>query len=123
MPRRNRGRLEPQRRRLRPRRGQPEIVAQNEEEVQDYEPMSVPPVQQVGRRRPQRRRVRIEVEPNEQEAVEQLASPPPKQTKTTAVRAGNGHNNNNTSDPLLMPYSNEIDLIISQQAKDKKLEF
>ena len=129
MPRRNRGRLEPQRRRLRPRRGQPEIVAQNEEQVQDNEPIPVPPVQQVGRRRPQRRRARIEVEPNEQEAgiqqeaVEQIAPPPPKQTKTTAVQAGNGNNNNITSDPLLMPYSNEIDLIISQQTKEKNWNF
>lgn len=104
-------------------------MAQNEEHVQDNEPIPVPPVQQVGRRRPQRRRARIEEEPNEQEvgiqheAVEQLAPPSPKQTNTTSVQAGNGNNNNITSDPLIMPYSNEIDSIISQQTKEKNWNF
>ena len=62
------------------------------------------------------------MEPNEQEAgIQQEAvehPPPPNQTKTTAVQAGNGNDNNITSDPLLMPYSNEIDLVISQQTKE-----
>ena len=123
MPRRNRD--QPHLRRLRPRnrQNQPEVDAPQQEVQQ------APRNNRQNRRRPlrdvapqpegQRNDAPVPArQPINAQDDQQAAPPPPKQMRTTAVQAGDGNNINNT-DPLVMPCANEIDIIISQQLKEK----
>ncbi|CAC5384571.1 unnamed protein product [Mytilus coruscus] len=58
--------------------------------------------------------------PEEEPVPEEVAQV--KELKTTAAQAGSGNTFNNTC-PLLMPCSNEIDIIVSQQIKEKMWNF
>jgi hypothetical protein len=61
------------------------------------------------------------------EADQVVDPPPPKQMKTTSVQASNGEdiidNYLNIANPILMPCSNETDILVSQQTKDKIWNF
>jgi hypothetical protein len=74
----------------------------------------------------------VEQEPvNEQnvqmEADQVVDPPPPKQMRTTSVQASNGEdiidNYLNTVNPILMPFSNETDILVSEEIKDKIWNF
>jgi hypothetical protein len=74
----------------------------------------------------------VEQEPVSEQNVQMEADqvvdpPPPKQMRTTSVQAGNGEdiidNYLNIANPILMPCSNETDILVSQQTKDKIWNF
>ena len=133
MPRRNlRARVAPVRQ-LRQRRGGNEVPVGE----RIVAPVPVQNVERVNQRpavrpRANRRRAPVEQEPvNEQnvqmEADQVVDPPPPKQMRTTCVQAGNGEdiidNYLNIAKPILMPCSNETDILVSQQIKDKIWNF
>jgi hypothetical protein len=84
------------------------------------------------RPRANRRRAPVEQEPVSEQNVQMEADqvvdpPPPKQMRTTSVQASNGEdiidNYLNIANPILMPCSNETDILVSQQTKDKIWNF
>ncbi|CAG2186009.1 unnamed protein product [Mytilus edulis] len=111
------------RRRLRPRVNDVQQPAPHEEPAPEEEPVPEEVVQVVNRgRRGNRRRAAPEHQQPDQ-PVEHINQPPPqKQLKTTAVQAGPGNTLINTG-PLLMPCANEVDIIVSQQIKEKNWNF
>ena len=132
MPRRNlRARVAPVRQ-LRPRRGGNEVPV-GEQIVAPVPAQNVERVNQRPAVRPRanRRRAPVEQEPvngeleqNVQMEADQIVDPPPpKQMRTTSVQAGNGEdiidNYLNIANPILMPYSNETDILVSQQIRIK----
>ncbi|VDI19555.1 Hypothetical predicted protein [Mytilus galloprovincialis] len=110
------------RQRLRPRVNDVQQPAPQEEPAPEEEP--VPEVVQVvnrGRHGNRRRAAPEHQQPDQ--PVENINQPPPqKQLKTTAVQAGPGNTLINTG-PLLMPCANEVDIIVSQQIKEKIWNF
>ena len=87
------------------------------------------------RQRVNRRRAPVEQEPVngelaqniQMEAEQNVDPPPPKQMRTTSVQAGNGEDiiesYLNSANPILMPCSNETDILVSQQIKVKIWDF
>ena len=106
------------RQRLRPRVNDVQQPAPDKEHAPEEEPVPEEVVQVVNRgRRGNRRRAAPEHQQPDQ-PVEPINQPPPqKQLKTTAV-AGLGNTLINTG-PLLKPCANEVDIIVSQQIKEK----
>ena len=86
------------------------------------------------RPRANRRRASVEQEPvngelaqNVQMEAEQIVDPPPPKQMRISVQAGNGEDiidsYLNSANPILMPCSNETDILVSQQIKDKMWNF
>ncbi|CAC5390599.1 CYP4B1 [Mytilus coruscus] len=89
----------------------------------EEEPVPEEVAQVVNRgRRGNRRRAALELQQADQPVEPNNQPPPQKQLKTTAVQAGPGNTFNNTGS-LLMPCANEIDIIVSQQIKEKIWNF
>ncbi|CAC5383633.1 unnamed protein product [Mytilus coruscus] len=111
------------RRRLRPRENNVGVQQPAPHEAPEEEPVPEEVAQVVNRgRRGNRRRAAPDLQQANQPVEPNNQPPPQKQLKTTAVQAGPGNTLNNTG-PLLMPCANEIDIIVSQQIKEKIWNF